>query len=105
MRRFEVDSEQAQAFDQVDNAPHGARISHELLSNAAAYEAAKTYEIYVAQSGHGPASDTGVKWTLAILVSASVDRLVETKGLEYVDKEKAKHDGILQVEEARARNE
>jgi hypothetical protein len=53
----------------------------------------------------GPASDTGVKWTLAILVSASVDRLVETKGLEYVDKEKAKHDGILQVEEARARNE
>jgi len=52
---FSEDSDQADAYDQVTNAPHKAELSHELIASAATYEAAKAYENYVAENGR-PAS-------------------------------------------------
>lgn len=45
------DSDQAQAYDQVNNAPHKAELSHELIAAAASYEAAKAYEKHVSENG------------------------------------------------------
>jgi hypothetical protein len=45
------DSDQAQAYNQVVNAPHKAELSHELIGAAAAYEAAKAYEDHIAENG------------------------------------------------------
>lgn len=35
---FSDDSDQAQAYDEVVNAPHKAQLSHELIAAAASYE-------------------------------------------------------------------
>lgn len=48
------DSDQAQAYDQVNNAPHRAEFSHELIAGAASYEAAKAYENHVSENGTAP---------------------------------------------------
>jgi len=87
---FSDDSEQAQAYQEVTNAPHKAELSHELIAAAASYEAAKAYENHVAANGQ-PDSHAKAKEIFAGLAGAFIDRVVETKGLDYVDKAKAKH--------------
>ncbi|KAF9060841.1 hypothetical protein BDP27DRAFT_1236110 [Rhodocollybia butyracea] len=98
---FHHESDEAQAYNEVVNAPHKAQLSHELIAAAASYEiadflsmiddqAAKAYEKHCAANGK-PASHAQAKELLAALSGAFVDRMVETKGLDYVDKEKAKH--------------
>ncbi|THV08519.1 hypothetical protein K435DRAFT_772000 [Dendrothele bispora CBS 962.96] len=95
---FSDDSDQAQAYDQVVNAPHKAELSHELIAAAASYEAAKAYEKHVSENGQ-PDSHAKAKEIFAGFAGAFVDRIVETKGLDYVDKEKAKHHAHKQAEE------
>ncbi|EIW79547.1 hypothetical protein CONPUDRAFT_58566 [Coniophora puteana RWD-64-598 SS2] len=80
---FSHDSEQAQAYDQVVNAPHKAALSHELIAAAASYEAAKAYEKHVAENGQPP-SHAKAKELFAGFAGAFLDRLVETKGMDYV---------------------
>ncbi|TRM67529.1 hypothetical protein BD626DRAFT_533950 [Schizophyllum amplum] len=96
---FNDDSDQKQAYDQVQNAPHKAELSHELISAAASYEAAKAYEKHVAQNGQ-PASHAEAKELLAGFAGAFIDRTVETKGLDFFDKEKAKRHAKQQYEGA-----
>ncbi|KAF8552062.1 hypothetical protein OG21DRAFT_1486522 [Imleria badia] len=55
-------------ISRVQAAPHNAELSHELIAGAASYEALKA-------AGVG---------------GAFIDRLVETKGLDYLDAQKAK---------------
>jgi len=86
---FGDDHETSQAYEQVTNAPHKAELSHELISGAAAYEAAKAYENHCAKNGKPPSHEKA-KELFAGFAGAAVDRLVETKGLSYIDKEKAK---------------
>ncbi|KAI0340918.1 hypothetical protein BDW22DRAFT_1346667 [Trametopsis cervina] len=86
---FEHDSDEAKAHDSVVNAPHKAELSHELIAAAASYEAAKAYEQHVAREGK-PASHAKAKELLAGFAGAFIDRVVETKGLDYIDAEKAK---------------
>ncbi|KAJ7752609.1 hypothetical protein B0H16DRAFT_1545921 [Mycena metata] len=88
---FSSDSDQAQAYEQVTNAPHKAALSHELIAAAASYEAAKAYEKHCAENGQ-PESHAKAKELLAAFSGAFVDRMVETKGLDYVDKERAQRD-------------
>ncbi|KAL6917203.1 hypothetical protein ACHAPO_005993 [Fusarium lateritium] len=95
---FSDDSDQAQAYETVKQRPHEAEWSHELIGGAAAYEAAKAYEKHVAQNGE-PDNHAQAKELLAGLVGAFVDREIETKGLDYVDAEKAKRHGRQHVEE------
>ena len=86
---FSEDSEQAQAYDQVINAPHKAELSHELLAAAASYEAAKAYEKHCAANGK-PDSHAQAKELLAAFGGAFIDRMVETKGLDAIDNYRAK---------------
>ncbi|KDQ58980.1 hypothetical protein JAAARDRAFT_56982 [Jaapia argillacea MUCL 33604] len=95
---FSDDSDQAQAWGTVTQEPHKAEWSHELIGGAAAYEAAKAYENHVAQNGQ-PDSHAKAKEILAGFAGAFVDREVETRGLDFIDREKAKHHAREQVEQ------
>ncbi|KAL0572120.1 hypothetical protein V5O48_009847 [Marasmius crinis-equi] len=94
---FSDDSEQAQAYDQVVNAPHKAELSHELIAAAASYEAAKAYENHCEKNGQ-PDSHSKAKEIMAGFAGAFIDRMVETKGLDYIDQEKAKRQAHQHVE-------
>ncbi|KAJ3815502.1 hypothetical protein F5051DRAFT_369366 [Lentinula edodes] len=94
---FSDDSDQAQAWDQVNNAPHKAELSHELLAAAASYEAAKAYEKHVADNGE-PDSHATRNELLATFAGGFIDRIVETKGLDFIDKEKAQYHAKKQLE-------
>ncbi|KAI0825926.1 hypothetical protein BC629DRAFT_1434474 [Irpex lacteus] len=96
---FGNDSSQAQAYDQFTSSPHKAEVSHELIGGAAAFEAARAYEKHVAANGQ-PTSHAEAKEILAGLAGAFVDREVETRGLDFVDKEKAKYEARRQAHEA-----
>ncbi|KAJ3740345.1 hypothetical protein DFH05DRAFT_1508427 [Lentinula detonsa] len=95
---FHHESDEAQAYNEVVNAPHKAELSHELIAAAASYEAAKAYENHCAANGK-PDNHAKAKELLAAFSGAFVDRIVETKGLDYVDAEKAKHHAKKQAEE------
>lgn len=64
-------------------------MSHELLGGAAAFEAMKAYEDHLAKNGK-PDSHALAKEIFAGLAGAALDRLIETKGLDTVDKIQAK---------------
>ncbi|KAH8115862.1 putative phosphoglycerate mutase family protein [Phellopilus nigrolimitatus] len=88
------DSDQTQANNEYQekstSSEHKASLGHEALGGAAAYEASKAYEKHVAKNGK-PASHAEAKELLAGFSGAFVDREVETKGLNSIDKEKAKY--------------
>jgi len=88
---FSEDSDQSAAYNQVNNAPHKASLSHELIGAAASYEAMKAYEKHVAKNGK-PASHAEAKELLAGFSGFFIDRIAETKGLNFIDKERAQHD-------------
>ncbi|KAF7344758.1 hypothetical protein MVEN_01636700 [Mycena venus] len=88
---FSDDSYEAQAYEEVQNAPHKASLSHELIAAAASFEAAKAYEKHCEQNGK-PQSHAMAKELMAGFAGAFIDRMVETKGLDEIDKEKAKHE-------------
>ncbi|KAI0797484.1 hypothetical protein C8Q75DRAFT_728778 [Abortiporus biennis] len=94
---FSDDSEQAQAYETVQNAPHKAKLSHELIAAAASYEAAKAYEKHCEENGE-PSSHAKAKEIFAGLAGAFIDHVVETKGLDYVDKKKAERRAKKQVQ-------
>ncbi|KAI0028466.1 hypothetical protein K488DRAFT_58513 [Vararia minispora EC-137] len=91
-------SHHSDAYDEAVNAPHKAELSHELIAGAAAYEAAKAWEKHQEENGK-PDSHAKAKELMAGFAGAFVDRLVETKGLDYIDREKAKRQAREQVEE------
>jgi len=96
------DSDQQQAsdaYDQVNNATpdNKASLSHELIAGAASFEAAKAYENHEAANGQPP-SHAEAKEIIASVTGAFVDRLAETKGLNFIDKEKAKRQAQQQAE-------
>ncbi|KAF5363512.1 hypothetical protein D9756_000975 [Leucocoprinus leucothites] len=93
---FSDDSEVAQAYDQYNNTE--AHLSHELIAGAASYEAAKAYEEHVEVNGK-PQSHAQAKEIFAAFVGAFVDREVETKGLDWIDKQKVKRHAQEHVED------
>jgi len=76
----------------ITNSGHKAKLSHELIAAAASYEAAKAYEKHCETNGK-PASHAEAKKVLAGLSGGFIDHLVETKGLDFVTAQKAKHNG------------
>jgi hypothetical protein len=73
-----------------DGQPHEAKLSHELIGGAAAFEAMHLFENQ--QREKGEAVNHGfAKEMLAAIAGAEVDKLAETKGLGFLDREKAKH--------------
>ncbi|KAJ7756396.1 hypothetical protein DFH07DRAFT_940645 [Mycena maculata] len=89
---FSGDSNEATAYDQFDQQKvHKSDVSHELLSGAAAFFAAKEYEKHCAAQGK-PTSHAEAKALLAGFAGVFIDKEVETHGLDFIDKEKAKHE-------------
>jgi len=94
---FDHDSDEAQAHEQVTNAPHKASLSHEAIAAAASFAAAKAYEKHVESQGK-PVNHAKAMEIIAGLTGAFVDNMVETKGLDFIDKEKAKHEAKKKAE-------
>ncbi|KAJ5784479.1 uncharacterized protein N7503_009691 [Penicillium pulvis] len=95
---FDDNSDQAQAHEQwqeVQGPEHEAKFSHELLAGAASFAAARAYENHVAANAPSHAM---AKELMAGFAGAFIDREVESKGLDFVDREKAKHHAREQIE-------
>ncbi|KAI9373516.1 hypothetical protein BJX61DRAFT_541667 [Aspergillus egyptiacus] len=104
---FDNDSDQARShgeFHSLDhtNEEHKVKFSHELIAGAASYEAMKAYEDHVEKNGK-PDNHAKAKEILAGIAGAFIDREFETKGLDFLDREKAKRHASQQLEEASAR--
>jgi len=103
---FDNGSDEHGAYNQVQGAnseEHKAKLSHEVIGGAAAYEAMKAYENHVASNGK-PDSHAKAKELLAGFAGAFIDREVESRGLNFIEKEKAKHDAKKRLEEASAQD-
>ncbi|KAH9969736.1 hypothetical protein BC827DRAFT_1380679 [Russula dissimulans] len=83
---------------------HEAHLSHELIAGAAAYEvdlrclAAKAYQAHQAKNGKHTSHEQAKSFAVA-LAAAFIDKEFETKGLDFLDKQKVKHDAQKHVEE------
>jgi len=87
------------ARDQVyDGDAHKGAMTHELLGGAAAFEAMHLWENQQRKEGK-TVNHSVAKEMIAAFAGAEVDKLVETKGLDFVDREKAKHHAKKQAEE------
>jgi len=84
--------------DDVVNAPHKANITHEVLAGGAAFAAAKAWEIHQAKNGK-PVAHGNLVGLLAGAAGVFIDNIVETKGLDYIDKAKAKKQAQEMAEE------
>ncbi|RSH80317.1 uncharacterized protein EHS24_008893 [Apiotrichum porosum] len=98
MGLFDHHNEQYQQYSNPSHPEHEAKLSHELIAGAAAYEAAKAYENHNAKNGQ-PSSHAQAKQLLAGFAGAFIDREFESKGLNFLDKEKAKHQAQQQAEQ------
>ncbi|KAN0074622.1 Protein of unknown function (DUF3759) domain containing protein [Tylopilus felleus] len=81
-----------EAWNQVMNAEqphHKAKLSHELIAAAAAYEATKAWNEHKRKQGVDVSHATA-KEIMAAASAAFIDRVIETKGLDAIDRHKAK---------------
>ncbi|ORY67247.1 cipC-like antibiotic response protein [Pseudomassariella vexata] len=76
---------------------HKAHFGHELVAGGAAFEAMKVFEDRQRKKGE-PVNHAFAKEMLAGIAAAEVDKLVETKGLDHIDRQKAKHHAEKQAE-------
>lgn len=80
-----------ESYNAVYGEQHEGKFSHELLAGAASFGAAKVFEDRQRREGK-PVSHAFAKELLAGIAGGEVDKLFETHGLDYLDKEKAKHE-------------
>ncbi|KAI8338217.1 hypothetical protein BC941DRAFT_424917 [Chlamydoabsidia padenii] len=76
---------------------HKGSLTHEAIAGAATYEALKAYNEHCAKNGK-PVEHAKAKQILAGFVGGALDKLVETKGLDFIDKQKAKRHAEEQAE-------
>ncbi|KAI8388703.1 uncharacterized protein BYT42DRAFT_560960 [Radiomyces spectabilis] len=75
---------------EVPTEEHKSSWTHQLLAGAAAYEAMHLINKKKEENGEEVDHSTA-KELLAAVSGAAVDRLIETKGMDWFDREKAKH--------------
>ncbi|KAG8908126.1 hypothetical protein FRB99_000154 [Tulasnella sp. 403] len=85
------------AHEEVEKAGHKAELSHEILAGAATFAAMEGWEHHKAKNGD-PSEHPHAKAAGAALIGAFVDRMVETKGLDFIDKQKAKKEAEKRFE-------
>ncbi|KAL7749762.1 hypothetical protein RI367_004638 [Sorochytrium milnesiophthora] len=85
-------------YDQVYNGGNQGSFTHEAIAGAAGFEAMKTFEKHARENGQ-PENHGFAKEMLAGVASAEVDKLFETKGLDYLDREEAKRQAIAQAQQ------
>ncbi|KAJ7184669.1 hypothetical protein C8R46DRAFT_1208853 [Mycena filopes] len=88
---FDHNSSEANAYNEMEGNKHKADISHQLLAGAASFAAAREYEKHCEKNGK-PQSHAEAKELLAGFAAAFIDREVESRGLDALDKEKAKRE-------------
>ncbi|OQD78242.1 hypothetical protein PENDEC_c001G02975 [Penicillium decumbens] len=102
---FSDDSDQSRAYDSYNEGgvsqEHEASFSHELIAGAASYEAAKAYEKHCEENGQ-PESHDKAKEIMAGFSGAFIDREVETKGLDFIDREQAKRQSQQHIDDVSA---
>ncbi|CAF1427124.1 unnamed protein product [Adineta ricciae] len=87
------ESRQAHQDIYGDQPRHHSSWTHELISGAAAM---KAYEDHVRRTGE-QVSHPLMKEMLAGFAAAEVDKLFETKGLDFIDREEAKRRAVQQA--------
>ncbi|KAI7868876.1 hypothetical protein BDF14DRAFT_1788757 [Spinellus fusiger] len=75
---------------EVPQEEHKAEWTHQLLAGAAAFEAMRLYNKKKAETG-GEDQHHLAKELLAGLAGAAVDNIAESKGMDWLDRQKAKH--------------
>ncbi|KAI0166771.1 hypothetical protein GGR52DRAFT_73668 [Hypoxylon sp. FL1284] len=95
---FGFDDAKEKRDEIYDGQPHESKVSHELIGGGAAFEAMKLFEDRQRKEGK-TVNHAFAKEMLAGIAGAEVDKLFETKGLDYIDREKAKHHAKKQAEE------
>ncbi|RDW60062.1 hypothetical protein BP5796_11668 [Coleophoma crateriformis] len=88
--------ESEQAYNDVQSGNESS-FSHEALAGAASFGAFKLFEDRQRKEGK-PVSHAFAKELLAGLAGAEIDKLAETKGEDFIDREKAKYHAKQQVE-------
>jgi len=87
-RDFGHHEDHYRAYQEYERAPHKAKLSHELISAAVAYQAAKAYNQHCAKNGH-PGTHDKAKEIFAGFAGFYLDRMIETKGLDMLDRHRA----------------
>ncbi|KZO99298.1 hypothetical protein CALVIDRAFT_462046, partial [Calocera viscosa TUFC12733] len=77
---------------------HKAHFTYEIIAAAAGFAAMRLWEEHERQQGKQPKHSLA-KEVLAALAAAEVERLVETKGLDWLDKEKAKREAAKKADQ------
>ncbi|KAI8340259.1 hypothetical protein BC941DRAFT_419935 [Chlamydoabsidia padenii] len=90
MTHHEETYNRLQQIDKVNEQEHKAEWTHELLAGAAGFEALHLLNKKKKEQG-GEVDHALAKELLAGFASASVDGFVESKGMNWIDKQKAKH--------------
>ncbi|KAK9833383.1 hypothetical protein WJX81_000420 [Elliptochloris bilobata] len=96
---FEDNSQHADALysdQQQQVTPHEGHFTHEAVAGGAAFFAMREWEQREAAQGR-PVNHAMAKEILVGLVGGEVDKLCETKGLDFLDREKAKRHAREQV--------
>lgn len=101
MSNFHHDHHTSRAHEEFENHKHKAKLSHEIFAGAAAWKAAKEYEEHCAKHGK-PVSHAQAKAVFAGILGATIDKMIETKGLDAIDKHKAKRDAEQHAQETLA---
>ncbi|GAA5846215.1 hypothetical protein JCM9279_005862 [Rhodotorula babjevae] len=95
---FGNDSDQAQAAQAVQT-QHQSSFTHELIAGAAAFEAQKAYARHCEQNGK-PESHQKARELFAAFAAAEADKLIETKGLDFMDREEVKRQARQHADQA-----
>ncbi|KAI1084224.1 hypothetical protein F5B20DRAFT_287817 [Whalleya microplaca] len=95
---FGFDSNKEKRDQIYDGQPHESHLSHELIGGGAAFEAMKLFEDRQRKEGK-QVNHAFAKELLAGIAGAEVDKLFETKGLDAIDREKAKHHAKKEAEQ------
>ncbi|KEZ45558.1 hypothetical protein SAPIO_CDS1893 [Scedosporium apiospermum] len=77
---------------------HQGKFSHEAVAGGAAFEAMKLFLDRQRKQG-GPVKHALAKELLMGVAGAEVDKVMETKGMDYLDRESVKRDAQRQAEQ------
>ncbi|SGZ56247.1 CIC11C00000000342 [Sungouiella intermedia] len=91
--------DQEDAHAAIYGEQHEGKFSHELVAGGASFAAFKMFEDRQRREGK-PVSHAFAKEMLAGIVGGEVDKLFETKGLDYLDRDEAKRRAYENVEQS-----
>ncbi|KAG9252393.1 CipC protein [Emericellopsis atlantica] len=84
--------------DEAYEGGHKGHLSHEVVAGGVAFEAMKKWEDHQRAEGK-PVSHGFAKEALTSFTGAEMDKWAESKGMNHVDKEKAKHSAKHQAQD------